>query len=67
MSKDELIILSKQRDGKWYGTVKNSDDGHGNEFDGLSDTPEQTLEILLKQSKPNHVKTILHTTGANHF
>jgi hypothetical protein len=43
----EKIILTKQPDGRWYGRMVGSDDGHGNEIDSAGDTPAECLENLL--------------------
>lgn len=42
------IVLTLQGDGRWYGRIPDSNDGHGNELDAMLDTPEETLAVLLK-------------------
>ncbi len=43
------IVLTKQNNGRWFGRIPGSDDGHGNEIDCLLYTPEQALQSLLEQ------------------
>lgn len=45
------IVLKKQYNGRWFGVIKDSDDGHGNEIDCLQYTPEEALGSLMEQLK----------------
>lgn len=52
MRENIQIILTKQSDGRWFGRIPFSDDGHGNEIDACLETPQQTLDCLLEQLTP---------------
>lgn len=43
------IFLEQQLNGRWFGLIKDSDDGNGNEIDCLLSTPEEALKCLLDQ------------------
>lgn len=43
------IILCKQNNGRWFGCIEDSDDGHGNQIDSYMYTAEQALQSLLEQ------------------
>ncbi len=51
MISGEQFIITKQEDGRYYGRIPNSDDGHGNEMDACFDTPEETLNSLIEQQE----------------
>lgn len=54
----QIILTYKPIDGRWFGRIKNSDDGHGNEIDCYLYTPKQVLASLLEQHKESLTKTI---------
>lgn len=45
-------IITEQNDGRFYGRIPDSDDGHGNEIDSLWPTPEEALRSLQMQLCP---------------
>ena len=49
----KTICISPQQDGRWYGRIDGSDDGHGNEIDACLNTPEEILAILLEDMYDN--------------
>lgn len=55
------IVISEQKDGRWYGQRKGSDDGHGNEIDSLGDTPYEALERLLNDGETIRERVFLLT------
>lgn len=63
------FVITEQPDGRFYGKVPGSDDGHGNEIDCLFTTPTEALESLLAQMawsvnrKPTDSKPV--TLGAS--
>ncbi len=49
MKKHMKIILVKKENGRWFGRIVDSDDGHGNEIDCFLYTAEEALASLLLQ------------------